>query len=92
MSGSRTRTLPPLRVSEELRADAESVLAPGESLSAFVLEAVSRSIDFRRSQQDFVARGLASVERARESGTYVSAAKALSGLRRRLGQVRRKEG
>src|ERR1019366_2869134 len=53
MSSAKPRTIPPLRVSEELRADAESVLAPGETLSAFVMDAVSRSIDFRKSQLDF---------------------------------------
>jgi hypothetical protein len=43
MSDPRSRTIPPLRVSEKMRADAQSVLAPGETLSAFVMEAVSRS-------------------------------------------------
>src|SRR5208283_196684 len=56
MSSAKPRTIPPLRVSEELRADAESVLAPGETLSAFVMDAVSRTIDFRKSQLDFLAR------------------------------------
>jgi len=92
MPADRSRTLPPLRVSEELRADAESVLAPGETLSAFVLDAVSRSIDFRKSQQDFLARGLASAELARSTGRYVSARKALAGLQKRLDRARRKSG
>ncbi len=89
MSDPKSRTIPPLRVSEQLRADAESVLAPGESLSAFLLEAMSRSIDFRKAQQDFIARGLASAERARTSGNYVPASQALSGLRRRLAAAKR---
>lgn len=89
MSAGRSRTLPPLRVSEKMRADAESVLTPGETLSAFVMDAVSRSIDFRKSQQDFVARGLASADRARVSGRYVSASKVLTGRRRRLVRARR---
>ena len=50
--------LPPLRVSPEVCAQAESVLAPGESLSSFVRDAVTRTIEFRKSQQQFVARGL----------------------------------
>ena len=40
----KTSTLPPLRVSPELRAEAEAVLAPGESLSSFVHDAVTRTI------------------------------------------------
>jgi hypothetical protein len=85
----KSRTIPPLRVSEQLRADAESVLAPGETLSAFVMDAVSRTIDFRRSQQDFLARGMISAERARAEGGYVPADKVIARLRRRLASARR---
>src|ERR1700732_2190160 len=84
MSSTKSRTIPPLRVSEALRADAESVLAPGETLSAFVMDAVSRTIDFRKSQLDFLARGIASAERARAKGDYVQAEKVIAGLRKRL--------
>jgi len=89
VAGAKSRTIPPLRVSEQLRADAESVLAPGETLSAFVMDAVSRTIDFRKSQLDFLARGMASAERTRAEGGYVPANKAIAGLRRRLASVRR---
>jgi hypothetical protein len=89
MSSAKSRTIPPLRVSEELRADAESVLAPGETLSAFVMDAVSRTIDFRKSQLDFLARGIASAERARAEGDYVPADKVIAGLRKRLANARR---
>jgi hypothetical protein len=89
MSSVKSRTIPPLRVSEQLRADAESVLAPGETLSAFVMDAVSRAIDFRKSQLDFLARGMASAERARAEGGYVSANRGIAGLRKRLTRARR---
>src|SRR3984885_12565432 len=89
MSSAKSRTIPPLRVSEELRADAESVLAPGETLSAFVMDAVSRTIDFRKAQLDFLARGIASAERARAEGGYVPADKAIAGLRKRLAKAQR---
>lgn len=89
MADPKSRTIPPLRVSEQLRADVESVLAPGETLSAFVMDAVSRSIDFRRSQSDFLARGIASAERARKVGGYVSAESAVKGLRKRLAAAKR---
>ena len=84
MSTSKPRTIPPLRVSEQLRADAESVLAPGETLSAFVMDAVSRTIDFRKSQQDFLARGMASAEHAWTIVNYVAAEKSFSRLCKRL--------
>jgi hypothetical protein len=89
MPGTKSRTIPPLRVSEQLRADAESVLGPGESLSAFVMDAVSRSIDFRKTQLDFLARGMVSAERARSVGGYVPADKAVVRLRKRLARAQR---
>jgi hypothetical protein len=89
MSGVKSRTIPPLRVSEQLRADAEGVLGPDETLSAFVMDAVSRSIDFRKTQLEFLARGMASAERARSLGGYVPAAKAIARLRKRLARAPR---
>jgi hypothetical protein len=89
MTGVKSRTIPPLRVSEQLRADAEGVLGPGETLSAFVMDAVSRSIDFRKTQLDFLARGIASAERARSVGGYVPADKAVARLRKRLARAQR---
>ena len=84
----KTSTLPPLRVSPELRADAEAVLAPGESLSSFVHDAVTRTIEYRKAQQEFVERGLASAAKAQRTGRYVSSDTALKTLRRQLAQGR----
>jgi predicted transcriptional regulator len=84
----KTRTLPPLRVTPELRRSAESVLGEGETLSAFVLESVARNIEARRAQQAFVERGVASAERARKSGKYVSAETVMRKLSRRLEAAR----
>jgi Arc/MetJ-type ribon-helix-helix transcriptional regulator len=82
----KTSTLPPLRVSPELRAEAEAVLAPGESLSSFVHDAVTRTIEYRKAQQEFVARGLASAAKARRTGRYTSSSAALKALRRQVTQ------
>ena len=84
----KTSTLPLPRVSPELRAEAEAVLAPGESLSSFVHDAVTRTIEYRKAQHELIERGLASAARARRSGRYVSIEAALKTLRRQLGQVR----
>lgn len=88
-AGAKPRTIPPLRASEQLRADADGVLEPGETLCAFVMDAVSRSIDFRKSQLEFLARGMPSTERARSHGGYVSADKAVARLRMRLARTQR---
>jgi len=84
----KTKTLPPLRVTPELRRSAESVLGRGETLSAFVLESVARNIEARRAQQAFIERGLASAVRARKTGKYVPAEAVMRKLSRRLDSAR----
>ena len=88
----KTKTLPPLRVTRELRASAEAVLNADESLSSFVLDAVTRSIEQRRSQQAFIARGLASRAKAQRSGRYVPAEAVIRKLRGRLAKAKRTAG
>ena len=72
---------PPLRVTPELRADVESVLKDGESLSRFAEEALRRQIDYRRMQADFLERGLASRAAAKASGEYSSLQEVTESLR-----------
>jgi hypothetical protein len=86
----KTRTLPPLRVTPALRREAESVLGDGETLSAFILDSVARNVEARRAQQEFVARGIASAERARKTGRYISASEVVRKLSRRLAAARSK--
>jgi hypothetical protein len=86
----KTRTLPPLRVTPELRREAESVLEEGETLSAFILDSVARNVEARRAQQAFVERGIASGARARKSGRYVFASVVMNKLARRLAAARSK--
>lgn len=80
----KTATLPSLRVDPELRAAAESVLKEGESLSAFVENSVKAQIHFRKTQAEFIARGLASREEAKRTGEYYSAEEVHAELRAML--------
>jgi predicted transcriptional regulator len=86
----KTTTIPPLRVSPELRKEAEAVLEYGETLSSFVLDAVTRSIDYRKTRQDFIARGLASAAHAKSTGRYVSADRVIEKLLRKLTKAKRR--
>lgn len=88
----KSASIPPVRVSQELRQAAEALLSPDETLSAFVEEAVRRNVEFRRTQQDFVARGLASAAKAREHGGYVSAATVIGKLSRRIAKAKKRVG
>ena len=86
----KTTTFPPLRVSPALRKEAESVLEEGETLSAMVLGAVTRDIELRKLEREFIVRGIASGRRAKQTGKYVSAATVVSKLRKHLNIAQRK--
>ena len=86
----KTTTIPPLRVSPELRKEAEAVLDDGESLSGFVLDAITRSIEYRKARQEFITRGLASAAKARKSGRYISTDRVLGKLERRLAKAKKR--
>ncbi len=88
----KTSTLPPLRVEPALREQVEQVLCPGESLSAFVESAVRQGVHARLVQQEFVARGLASLAAARDSGDYITVEQSMERLARKLKQARTQHG
>lgn len=69
----KTATIPSLRVDPELRNAAESVLQQGESLSSFVEQSLRANIQRRQAQLEFIARGLASRDEARQTGEYFAA-------------------
>ena len=86
----KTTTIPPLRVSPDLRKEAEAVLEDGETLSGFMLDAVTRSIEYRKTRQEFVARGLRSAAKTRKSGRYISADRVIDKLERRLTKAKKR--
>ncbi len=85
----KTATIPSVRVEPEFRAEVESVLAEGESLSEFVEASVRASVERRRVQAEFIARGLRSRDEAkRTTGDYVDADDVVAGLQRKLDAAR----
>lgn len=80
----KTATIPSVRVAPEFRAEVESVLGEGETLSEFVEASVRASVERRRVQAEFIARGLSSLDEARRTGHYVDADVADAGLQRQL--------
>ncbi len=66
----KTASIRSLRVNPELRQAAESVLQNGETLSSFVEQSLRANIECRRVQQEFIARGLAARDEARQTGEY----------------------
>lgn len=84
----KTATIPAVRVESALRDEVESLLRDGETLSQFVEQSVRTAVRQRRDQDEFVARGLAALAAARQSGDYVDADVAIAGLQRRLDAAR----
>ena len=88
----KTATMPALRVQPELRQAAENSLRPGETLSAFVEDSLRRNVEFRRTQQEFIKRGLASRDAAKKSGVYFSSDEVLAELDDMLAKAKKKAG
>lgn len=86
----KSATIPPLRVTPDLRNAAESVLREGESLSRFVEDSLRRQIEHRRFRNEFIARGLAARESAKSSGEYTSKEEVMDSLRTILDASKRK--
>ncbi len=84
----KTATLPPVRVLPEFRAEIQSLLAEGETLSEFLETSVRDSVQRRRNQQEFIRRGLVSLENARMTGVYVDADDMLARLECKLTDAR----
>jgi len=84
----KSAVIPSVRVEPEFRAEVESVLAEGESLSEFVEASVRASVQRQRVQEDVIARGLRSRDEARRTGRYTSAEEVLANLQRKLDEAR----
>lgn len=69
----KSATFPSLRVDPELREAAESVLQEGETLSGLIESSVREAIERRRARAEFIARGLASRDKAKRTGAYIAA-------------------
>jgi hypothetical protein len=86
---NQNATIPSVRVEPEFRAEVEAVLGEGETLSQFVEASVRASVERRRIQSEFIARGLRSRDAARRSGDYVDAEVVLADLQRKLAAARK---
>lgn len=80
----KTASLPSLRVDPELRAAAERVLKEGETLSSLIEDSLRRQIDYRKTQAEFIARGLAGLADAERTGVYHTNADVMELIRKKL--------
>ncbi len=87
----KTATIPSVRVEPEFRDEVERVLGEGETLSQFVEAAVRACVLQRKSQAEFVARGMKSLASARRSSEYVEASEMVQRLRSKLELAAKKQ-
>ena len=76
----KTANIPSLRVDPELRHAVEGALHNGETLSSFMEQALREQVKRRQLQEEFIARGLASRDKAKQTGEYYDAADVLAEL------------
>lgn len=78
----KSATLPPLRVEPGVRHAAERELRDDETLSSFVEKAVRELTERRRSQREFIQRGLASARKAERTGVTFGVEEVMGSLER----------
>jgi len=79
----KTAQLPPIRVAPSVREEIENALHEGESLSEFVETAALQVARRRKAQEEFLARGRASLAKARKTGKLTPLPEALDQVQAR---------
>ena len=87
----KTATLPPIRVAPDFRLELEGVLEQGESLSQFVENAVRATVAKRKTQAEFVRRGMAAIEATKASGSGIPADVVLAKLDAKLAAAKQRK-
>lgn len=80
----KTAQLPPIRVTPAVREEIELSLREGESLSQFVEATVLREARRRKQHDEFIARGRASIARAKQGAELVTLDEALDQMQARV--------
>jgi Arc/MetJ-type ribon-helix-helix transcriptional regulator len=88
----KSAVIPQVRVEPELRAELESVLQDGETLSEFVEASVRSAVEFRRVQTRFHERGEAAWQDYQRTGLSVPADEVLAKLQGKLDAKRKRLG
>lgn len=85
----KTATLPPIRVAPDFRLELEGVLEQGESLSQFVENAVRATVAKRKTQAEFVRRGMAAIEATQRDASGIPAEQVIAKLEAKLATAKK---
>ena len=80
----KTATIPPVRIDPAFRREMELALEGGESLASLVETAVRHEVDRRRTQAEFVSRGMAAIARTAAAGDGIPAQAVIDRLEQKL--------
>lgn len=83
-----TATIPPVRIDPALREEIEQPLDRGESLASLVETAVRREITRRRTQSEFIRRGIAAIERTAIAGDGLAPEVVMARLEAKLAKAK----
>jgi len=84
----KTSSLPPVRVDAEFRAEAESVLHDGESLTGFIEATVRRAVEHRQVQAAFEAGARKALAKYKRTGASKSVAEVFEGIEAKIKKKR----
>lgn len=84
----KTATLPPVRIEPSLREEIEQSLEQNETLASLVKTAVRNEISRRKTQAEFVRRGMAAIERTAKASDGMSLDAVLGRLEHKLAQAK----
>jgi len=90
ISGMKSAILPQVRVDPELRADLESMLRKGETLSEFIEDTVRSAVAYRRTQAEFHARGETAWQEYLHTGVAHPVDTVIAEMRERL-EIKRRQ-
>lgn len=85
----KSAVIPQVRVEPALRAELESVLQQGETLSGFVEASVRNAVAFRRVQLQFHERGQGAWEHFQDTGMSTPTDEVLAKLQAKLDTKRK---
>lgn len=88
----KSAVIPQVRVEPELRADLDSVLLPGETLTDFVEATVRNAVEYRRMQTTFAARCAESLAKYERTGVSIPAEQVVGKLESMLAKRRKQLG
>jgi predicted transcriptional regulator len=84
----KSSSIPSVRVEPDLRAEIESLLTNGETLSEFVETSVREAVKRRRQTSAFIQRGLESLAHAQATGEFIDADVVVASLEAKMAKAK----